>query len=98
MVGPENRAHARGLLAFAQSDVSRYRYELADFRDRRLRARRAVAVDDQARIVLLHQGGVEHVRHEAGNRGDADVPGDVVLAFGFRKAEPTERARQELPA
>src|ERR1019366_10281344 len=93
MVGPENLAHARGLTALAQANVSRYRGALADFRDRFLRARRTVAVDNQARIVLLHQGGVERVRHQAGNRGDANVPGDVALAFGFRNAEPTERAR-----
>ena len=55
-----------------------------------LRARRAVAVDDEARIVLLHQGGVERVRHQAGRRGDADVPGDVALAFRFRNSEPAQ--------
>src|SRR6266852_8112587 len=54
-----------------------YRGELADFQDRRLRTRRAVAVDDKARIVLLHQGGVECVRDHAAERGDADFPSDV---------------------
>jgi len=36
-----------------------------------------VAVDDKARIVLLHQGGVECVRDHAAERGDADFPSDV---------------------
>src|SRR5258706_6479612 len=93
MVWPENLAYACGLLAFTQAYISRYRRELADFQDRRLRARPAVAVDDKARIVLLHQGGVERVRDHAAERGDADVPGDVALALGFRNAELTERAR-----
>jgi hypothetical protein len=54
-----------------------YRDELADFQDRRLRTRCTVAVDDKARIVLLHQGSVECVRDHAAERGDADVPGHV---------------------
>ena len=37
------------------------------------------------------------VRHEATNRGYTDALDDVVLAFGFRNAEPTERG-MELPA
>ncbi len=44
-----------------------------------------VAVDDKARIVLLHQGGVECVRDHAAERGDADVPGvwriELMAAF-----------------
>src|ERR1700730_5052453 len=82
VVWPKNLAHARGLPAFAQADVSRYRGELAGFRNRRLRARRAVAVDDEARIVLLNQRGIERFRYEPADRADADVPGDMALAFG----------------
>src|SRR5471032_612967 len=93
MVWPENLAHAYGLAAFAQAHVSRHRGKLTDFRDRRFRAWRSVAVNDEARIILLHQGGVERVRHKAADRGDADVPGDVALAFAFRNAESTERPR-----
>src|SRR5258708_249299 len=93
MVWPENLAYACDLLAFTQPHISWYWRELADFQDRRLRARRAVAVDDKARIVLLHQGGVERVRDHAAEPGDADVPGDVALALGFRNAELTECAR-----
>ena len=52
MVGPENLAHACGLAAFAQADVSRYRGEIADVWDRFVRTWHTVAVDDQARIVL----------------------------------------------
>jgi hypothetical protein len=55
MVWPENLAYACDLLAFTQPHISRYRRELADFQDRRLGARPAVAVDDKARIVPLHQ-------------------------------------------
>src|SRR5437879_11234260 len=53
MVWPENLAYPCDLLAFTQAHISWYRRELADFQDRRLRARRAVAVDDRARVVLL---------------------------------------------
>jgi hypothetical protein len=93
MIWPENFAHARGLLAFTQAYVSWYRRKLADFEGRSLRARHAVAVDDKARIVLLHQGGVERVRDQAAGCRDADVPRDVAFALGFRNTEPTERAR-----
>ena len=93
MVWPENLPHARGLLMLAQTHVSRYRGELADLRDRGLRTRRAVAVDDQARIVLLHDGGIQRIRQMGGDAGDADVPGDVAHGFGFRNAESTERTR-----
>src|SRR5229473_2484233 len=93
MVWPENLAYACDLLAFTQAYISWYRRELAAFQDRRLRARRAVAVDDKARIVLLHQGGVERVRDHAAEPGDADVPGDVAFALGFWNAEPMECAR-----
>src|SRR6266446_1756839 len=96
VVWPENLAYACDLLAFTQAHISWYRRELADFQDRRLRARRAVAVDDKARIVLLHQGGVERVRDHAAEPGDADVPGDVAFALGFRNAEPTECARHRI--
>src|SRR6266436_3024827 len=96
MVWPENLAYACDLLAFTQAYISWYRRELAAFQDRRLRARRAVAVDDKARIVLLHQGGVERVRDHAAEPGDADVPGDVAFALGFRNAEPTECARHRI--
>jgi hypothetical protein len=54
----EYRAHAYGFLLSAQADVSRDSCEFAGLRDRRLRARRAVAVDDETRIILQHQGGV----------------------------------------
>jgi hypothetical protein len=93
VVWQENLAYACDLLAFTQAHISWYRRELADFQDRRLRARRAVAVDDKARIVLLYQGGVERVRDHAAEPGDADVPGDVAFALGFRNAEPAECAR-----
>src|SRR5271165_2880850 len=92
VVWPENLAHARGFPAFAQADVSRYRGELAGFRNRRLRARRTVAVNHEARVVLLNQYGIERVRNEAADRADADIPGDVALAFGFRNPEPIESA------
>jgi hypothetical protein len=71
-------------------------YKLADFRDRCLRSRHAVAVNDQARAILLHQSGVELVREKAADRGDADIPGDVTLEFSRRNTEPTERARHKI--
>jgi len=58
MVGSKNLSQARAFLSFAQADVSRDGSKLTDLRDRRLRPWRTVTVDDQARIVLLHQGGV----------------------------------------
>jgi hypothetical protein len=45
---------------------------------------------------LLHQCGVEGVRYQTGHRGDADVPGDVALAFRFRNAKPAQCARYEI--
>jgi hypothetical protein len=41
----------------------------------------------------LHQGNVERRRHEARHCGDADVPGNVALAFSLRDAKPAERTR-----
>ena len=38
---------------------------------------------NEARIVLLNQRGIERVRYEPADRADADVPGDMALAFGF---------------
>jgi hypothetical protein len=93
VVWSENLACACSLPVFAQTDVSRYRCELAGFRDRRLRARRAIAVDDETRIVLLNHRGIERVRYDVADRTTANVPGDVAFAFGFRNPEPTEDAR-----
>src|SRR5580700_10139716 len=62
MIWPENLAYACRLLVFTQGYISRYRCQLADFGDRRLRARRPIAVDDKPRIVLLHQSAVKCVR------------------------------------
>src|SRR4029434_1398223 len=89
----EYRAHACGFLVSAEADVSPYDCELTDFRNRRLRARHAIAVDDETRIILLYQGGVECVCHEAANGGDTDVPRDVAFAFCCRDTKAPERTR-----
>jgi hypothetical protein len=47
-------------------------------------------------IVLLYQGSAERVCQLAARCGDADVPGDVALAFRFRNAEPAQGARQRV--
>src|SRR5258708_12076196 len=83
MVWPENLAYACGLLAFTQAYISRYRRELADFQDRRLRARPAVAVDDKARIVLLHQGGLERVPDHPAERAHPHFPRHVAPPLRF---------------
>src|SRR5258708_33484614 len=97
MVWPENLAYPCGLLAFTQAHISWYRRELADLQDRRLPARRAVAVDDKARIVLLHHGGVERVLDHPAEPGDADVPGDVALALRLRNPQLPQRPPPRIP-
>src|ERR1700685_1614511 len=62
VVRPKDLADARGLPVFANADVSWNRREFADLGNRRLGARRPVAVDDEARVVLLDQDGIERIR------------------------------------
>ena len=96
VVGPKNLAHARGLLPFAETNVTRYRRQFADVCNRGLRARRAITVDDETRIILLNQSGIECVRHNAADRGDTDVPGNVAFAIARRNSELSQRARHQI--
>jgi len=66
---------------------------LADLRHGGGPGRVAVAVDDEAGIGLQDGGGVEVAGEAFGDAGDADVPGDVALAFGFRHAEVVQGFR-----
>src|SRR6202048_2115333 len=61
------------------------------------RPRRSVAVDNQSGIVLLNDDGIERFSDQAANRADADVPGNVTLAFGIGKAELSKPPRKMLP-
>src|SRR4051812_360328 len=61
MIGPKDLGHAGRLLLGAQSDISWDGRELADFGHRGRRTGRAIAINDKARIILLHQGGVERI-------------------------------------
>ncbi len=54
-------------------------------------ARGPVAVDDEARINLVNQAGVEARRQAPGERQGADVPGDVQIERGLGKTESAER-------
>ena len=58
--------------------------------------RAAIAIDDEARIVLLDKRGAERVRQAAPEPGDADIPGDVALQFRRDETEPAERARHQI--
>src|SRR5947209_13731059 len=54
-------------------------------------------VDDQSGIVLPNDDGIERLSGQAANRADADVPGNVTLAFGIGKAELSKPPRKMLP-
>ena len=53
----------------------------------------AVAVDDQARIVLRYQSGIERGGHLLRDSQAADVPGNVPLQFRFRQTQVAEAPR-----
>jgi hypothetical protein len=89
-------AHARGAAGLAQADITGDPRQLADLRNRSRDVRRPVAVDDQPRIVLPDQRRIERDGQEPAHTGDADVPGDVPLAFGHVDAEPADRARHDV--
>ena len=61
------------------------------------RSRRSVVVDNQSKIVLPNDDGIERFSDQAANRADADVPGNVTLAFGIGKAELSKPPRKMLP-
>src|ERR1700733_12214511 len=92
VIRPKNLADARVFFRVAQVGIAGDRCELADFRDRRRRARRPVAVDHQPRIILLDQHSAERVSQCPADAGDADVPGDMALPFQRSNAEPAETA------
>src|SRR6202043_3819398 len=53
-----------------------------------------IAIDQQSRIVLANDDGVERRSHEGTHRPDAHIPGDVAAAFGLGEAELLEPLRQ----
>ena len=57
--------------------------------------RRAVAVDDEPRVALHDQMGVEMFRQRLRDAGNADVPGDVPHQFALGQAEIAEHARDQ---
>jgi hypothetical protein len=65
---------------------------MLDVRDRGRRVRRAIAVDDEARIILLDQRRAERVRQKPTEIGNVDVPGDVPFAFRLGNTQTAERA------
>ncbi len=84
-------------LRFAEADISRNGRELAQFDYRRLRARHAVGVDDEAGIVLPYDHCIELVPDQATNLADADIPGNVTFEFRLRKTERSKTPRQIVP-
>src|SRR5262249_60723326 len=82
---------------FVEALIARDRGRLADFRDRARHPRVAVAVDDEARIVLPDERRIEATRERDPDRADADVPGDMARGFGRRQAEPVEAAWKDAP-
>ena len=50
----------------------------------------AIAVDDEARIDLPDEGGVEPVGEEARRALDADIPGDVTVELAVMEPESAE--------
>ena len=55
----------------------------------------AVAVDDEPRVALHDQMGVEMFRERLRDAGNADVPGDMARQFALRQAEVAEPVRNE---
>jgi hypothetical protein len=74
----DQRPPQRGCIR-RKSLVAGNRGGFADGRDRACDLGRPVAVDDEARIALCDQMGVEPLRQRFDDPGDADVPGDVTL-------------------
>ena len=67
---------------------------LADLGDGLRHMRRAVAVDQQARVGLGHERRVERLRDPAGDRQDADVVGDVPVELGRGQAQAARCLRK----
>src|SRR5882724_7640246 len=54
---------------------------------------RAVAIIDEPRITLQHEGGAEKVSGSPGDRFGADIPGDVPRELRLGEAKRAERLR-----
>jgi hypothetical protein len=59
--------------------------------------RRERSKNNQSGIVLPNDDGIERFSDQEANRADADVPGNVTLAFGLGKAELSKPPRKMLP-
>jgi hypothetical protein len=94
VIGPKYLANTGLDLRLAEPDISRHGGALAHLDDRRWRARRPVAVDDEAGIVLPDEHRVERVRHPSADRAHADIPGDVAFEFRRPKAKRLQAPRQ----
>ena len=87
VIGLKYLPNARLHLSFGEPDISGNGREFAQFDNRGLRARRPVAVDGEAGIILPYDHCAKRFSEQTADRARADIPGDVTLAFGLLKAE-----------
>ena len=76
--------------------ISRNDCFVADRRRRIGCVRRAIAVDDEPRIMLMNEGGIKAVCKPPAQLCYADVPCNVPEEVGFAKAEPTQSFRNRI--
>ena len=89
MIGCEDVAEARPPVLRSQTLIAGDGRAIAHHRDRAFRPGRAIAVDDQPRIALVDEDGVQAASEVSPQARDADVPGDV--------ARQVRRAQAQIP-
>ena len=92
----ENLARTQQARSVVDTDVAGNIGQLAARDDRAGDIERPIAVDDEPRIRLLDEEGVELLRQLRRNARRTDVPRDMPFAFRGGNAEIAERARNAL--
>src|SRR5215207_11489943 len=82
-------------LGLVEPDVAWDRSRLADLGDAGRALRRAVEVDQQARVSGEEQRRVENAGKPHRDLGGAEIPGDVAIELGRRQAEPAVARREQ---
>jgi hypothetical protein len=89
---------ARFDLRWAEPDISRHDREFAQFDNRRLGAGHAVAIDGEARVVLLDDHRIERGSDRARDRTDADIPSNVTSSSSGPRPRFWRRRGRSFPA
>src|SRR5215218_5944230 len=92
---PEPEPVSAPPLGLVESDIAGDRSRLADLGDAGRAPRRAVEVDQQARVSGEEERSVENAGKPHRDLGGAEIPGDVAIELGRRQAEPAVARREQ---